>query len=116
MNRDKYNMLIISNIITHNVILYQYTGSVMSTLFSRHPMFAVRNNKAVINHSPLKRHEGRVVLDKSSKRLPHEEQALNSTQLATALMYLLWGEYHNLLPDSEQGDSTRKGHGVYSST
>jgi len=68
-----------------------------------------------INHSPLKRHEGRIILDKSSEKLPFEEQALNSTQLATALMYLLWGEYHNQLPDSEQGESTRKGHGVYSS-
>ena len=69
-----------------------------------------------INHSPLKRHEGRIILDKSSEKLPFEEQALNSTQLATALLYLLWGEFHSLLPDIEQGESTRKGHGVYSST
>lgn len=66
-----------------------------------------------INHSPLKRHEGRVMLDKSSEKLPFEEQALNSTQIASALMYLLWGEYHQLLPDSDQTDATPIGTGTY---
>jgi hypothetical protein len=45
-----------------------------------------------IKHSPLKRHEGRIILDKSSERLSVEEQEYNSTQLASAFMYLLWGE------------------------
>ena len=69
-----------------------------------------------INHSPLKRHEGRTVLDKSSEKLPFEDQAYNSTQLASALMYLLWGEYHALLPDSDQTEPALTGYGVYRST
>ena len=44
-----------------------------------------------INHSPLKRYEGKIELDKTSERLPFDEQAYNSTQLSSALTYLLWG-------------------------
>lgn len=68
-----------------------------------------------INHSPLKRHEGRIILDKSSERLPFEEQAYNSTQLASAFMYLLWGEYSKLLPDTDQGMIIPRGAGTYTS-
>jgi len=66
-----------------------------------------------INHSPLKRHEGRIYMDKSSERLPFDEQAYNSTQLASALMYLLWGEYNKLLPDSDLGENTPRGSLTY---
>jgi hypothetical protein len=66
-----------------------------------------------INHTPLKRHEGRIVLDKSSERLPFEEQAYNSTQLASACMYLLWGEYSRLLPDSDLSQEMPRGAGTY---
>ena len=69
-----------------------------------------------IYHSPLKRHEGRVMLDKKSESLPFEEQVYSSTQLASALMYLLWGEYHKLLPDSDQTELPRMGYGVYRSS
>jgi hypothetical protein len=31
-------------------------------------------------------------------------------------MYLLWGEYHKLLPDSNQTELTPMGYGVYKST
>ena len=62
-----------------------------------------------INHSPIKRDEGRIFLDKSSERLPFEEQAYNSTQLASALMYLLWGEYNKLLPDFDLSQEAPKG-------
>jgi hypothetical protein len=68
-----------------------------------------------INHSPLKRHEGRILLEKSSERLPFEEQAYNSTQLATALLYLLWGEYSKYLPDSDKNQDTSQGAGTYTS-
>ncbi len=68
-----------------------------------------------INHSPLKRHEGRIILDKSSERLPFEYQAYNSTQIATAFMYLLWGEYSKFLPESDQGKRVVKGSGTYMS-
>jgi len=66
-----------------------------------------------INHSPIKRDEKVIMLDKSSERLPFEEQAYNSTQLASALMYLLWGEYHKLLPDSDLSSETPQGAGTY---
>lgn len=46
-----------------------------------------------IYNSPIRRHSGTVELDKSSERLPYEQQAYQSTQLASALMYLLWGEF-----------------------
>ena len=66
-----------------------------------------------INHSPLKRFEGRIELDKTSERLPFEEQAYNSTQLSSALMYLLWGEFNKLLPDSDRDTVEMKGAGTY---
>jgi len=68
-----------------------------------------------INHSPLKRHEGRIILDKSSERLSFDQQAYNSTQLSSALMYLLWGEYNKLLPDSDRDMNTPQGAGTYTS-
>ena len=46
-----------------------------------------------IYNSPVKRDGGEVRLDKSSEKKPYEEQAYGSTQLASALMYLLWGEF-----------------------
>ncbi len=69
-----------------------------------------------INHSPLKRFEGRIELDKTSERLPFDEQAYNSTQIASAFMYLIWGEYHKLLPDSDQITVEMRGAGTYSSS
>lgn len=58
-----------------------------------------------IQSSPLKRHEGRIMLDKSSEReLNYEDQAMWSTQIFTALLYLLWGEYKQLLPQSGKGE------------
>ena len=46
-----------------------------------------------IYNSPLKRTGGEVELDKSSEKKPFEEQAFGSTQIASAFMYLLWGEF-----------------------
>lgn len=52
-----------------------------------------------IQCSPLKKSEGRIMLDKSSeKELDYEEQALWSTQIFTAWLYLIYGEYKNELP------------------
>jgi hypothetical protein len=68
-----------------------------------------------INHSPLKRNENQITLDKSSERLPFEQQAYNSTQLASALMYLLWGEFGKLLPDSDHNQNIPWGAGTYTS-
>ena len=66
-----------------------------------------------INHSPLKRHEGEIILDKSSERLDFEEQAYSSTQLASAFMYLIWGEYSYLLPAVTKNSVTQIGAGTY---
>ena len=46
-----------------------------------------------IYNTPLKRTAGEVEMDKSSEKLPYEEQAYNSTQIASAFTYLLWGEF-----------------------
>lgn len=56
--------------------------------------------------SPLKRNEGKIELDKSSeKKLNFKDQAFWSTQIATSLMYLLFGLYEKFLPNkSEQQD------------
>ena len=52
-----------------------------------------------INHTPLKRHEGEIMMDKSSeKNLPYEQQALYSPQIASSLLYMLFGEFKNILP------------------
>ena len=58
-----------------------------------------------INHTPLKRHEGEILIDKSAeKNLPYEQQALYSPQIATALMYMLYGEFKNVLPQFAGSD------------
>lgn len=67
-----------------------------------------------INHSPLKKTEGRIELDKSSEREEYETQVYYSTQIASAFMYLLWGEFNRLLPDSDRRKPTYKGAGTYS--
>lgn len=64
-----------------------------------------------IYHSPLKRSDGRIYLDKSSeKELEYEDQAMYSTQIATAYMYLLWGEYKKLLPASDNPENMFSGY------
>ena len=69
-----------------------------------------------INHSPLKRTEGRIELDKSSeKQLDYDDQAFYSTQLSSAFMYLLWGEFNYLLPDSDRREIRPMGAGTYTS-
>jgi hypothetical protein len=60
-----------------------------------------------INHSPVKKSEGIIELDKSSERkLPFEQQPRYSTQLATAMTYMLFGEYEKYLTKAktELGD------------
>lgn len=50
--------------------------------------------------SPLKRTDGQVELDKTTeKTLPFEDQVYWSPQIATALMYLLFGKFSNQLPN-----------------
>lgn len=66
-----------------------------------------------INHSPLKKSSGEIELDKSSEKLDFEDQAYYSTQLASALMYMLWGKFNYLAPDSDRTEITPHGAGTY---
>lgn len=67
-----------------------------------------------INHSPIKRTEGKIELDKSSEKLlEYKDQAYYSTQISSALMYLIWGEFSYLLPDSERKQTKAMGAGTY---
>jgi hypothetical protein len=93
-----------------NILFGKQDGKRDTILIDRNECEALVSS---INHSPIRRGEGRVWLDKSSESLPFEEQAYNSTQLASAFMYLLWGEYGKLLPDSDQGQNTPQGAGTY---
>jgi hypothetical protein len=93
-----------------NLLFGKHDGKRDKILIDRNQCEALVSS---INHSPLKRHEGRIWLDKTSEELPYEEQAYNSTQIASALMYLLWGEYNRLLPDSDQNTVTPQGAGTY---
>ncbi len=57
--------------------------------------------------SPLKRLGGEIFLDKSSEdKLDLEDQALWSTQIATSLMYMLYGLYQKYMP----GDTIEYSH------
>ncbi len=68
-----------------------------------------------IYHSPLKRNKtGKIELDKSSeKELEYKDQAFYSTQISSALMYLLYGEYKKFLPNSDHGSIMPIGAGTY---
>jgi hypothetical protein len=91
-----------------NILFGKHDGKRDKILIDRNECEALVSS---INHSPIKRNEGRTELDKSSERLPFEQQAYNSTQIASALMYLLWGEYNKLLPDSDLNLETPWGSG-----
>ena len=51
-----------------------------------------------IYKSPLKKSAGEIALDKTSEKKPLKEQEYESTQIATAFMYLLFGLYSSVLP------------------
>jgi len=115
-----WNVILMSK--NQKTIFYQQHYRLLNILFGkndgkRDKILIDRNEcealVSSINHSPLKRHEGRILLNKTSERLPFEEQAYNSSQLASALMYLLWGEYQKLLPDSDLSRETPQGAGTY---
>ncbi|MDR1436896.1 MAG: hypothetical protein LBI65_02130 [Candidatus Symbiothrix sp.] len=65
-----------------------------------------------INSAPLKKTENYIELDKSSEReLEYEDQAMWSTQIFSAYMYLIWGQYSHLLP--KYGSAEIRGAGTY---
>jgi hypothetical protein len=108
--------------IDQKMILHSQHYRLLNLLFGKHDSkrdkILIDRNEcealvSSINHTPLKRYEGRVMMDKSSERLPFEEQAYNSTQIASAFIYLLWGEYNKLLPESDRNKETPQGAGTY---
>ena len=115
-----WNVILMSK--DQKTIFYQQHYRLLNLLFGKYDRkrdkILIDSNEcealvSSINHSPIKRSEGRTFLDKSSERLPFEEQAYNSTQLASAFMYLLWVEYNKLLPDSDLSQETLQGAGTY---
>lgn len=68
-----------------------------------------------INHSPLKKGTKEIELDKSSEKLDFEDQAMYSTQISSALMYLLWGKFNHLAPASDRAQISPQGAGTYTS-
>jgi hypothetical protein len=95
-----------------NLLFGKYDGKRDRILVDRNETEALISS---INYSPLKRHEGKILLDKKSeKELEYKDQAYNSTQLGTAFMYLLWGEYNKLLPESDRA-AEYEGSGTYHS-
>ena len=104
------------------VITYGQHYRLLNRLFGnndgKHPAMLIDKNEcealvSSINHSPLKRNERQIELDKSSERLDFEEQAYYSTQLSSALMYLLWGKFNHILPASDRGKPEQQGSGTY---
>lgn len=104
-------------------IPYAHHYALLNILFSkpdgkRDEMLICRNEceelVSSINCSPLKKTDGKIELDKSSEvKLDYSEQAFWSTQIASAYMYLLWGEYYKYLPSNHKdiGDVDPDVHG-----
>lgn len=76
----------------------------LSETLKTFPRIRVDENECVnlvsaINLSPVDRKDGKIALDKSSERkVAFQHQAALSTQIPSALMYLLYGHYSHLLP------------------
>jgi len=106
LEKKKWRVHLLS--IGQGTIAHSTHYRLLNILFGKHdkkiPDVSICRNEcetliSSINHTPLRRHEGEIMIDKSSeKNLPYEQQALYSPQLATAFMYLLFGEFKSLLP------------------
>lgn len=80
-------------------------------IFGKHdptiPEVLIDNNEcdalvSSINHTPLKKTEGEIKMDKSAeKELPYEEQAYYSPQIASAWSYMVFGEFKKYLPQNK---------------
>jgi len=87
---------------------YQLLSRLMAERENRTPRIRICQNEceeliSSIYMSPLKKTEdGNIELDKSSERkLDYEDQAWYSTQLPSALMYLIYGKYEKWTPSKE---------------
>jgi hypothetical protein len=78
---------------------------ILSESIKSYPRLRIDENEcsnlvSAINLSPVDRKEGKIALDKSSeKKIAFQHQAGLSTQLPSALMYMLYGHYSQLLPN-----------------
>lgn len=95
-----------------NILFGKSHGSKTDILIDRNECEALVSS---INHSPLKRDGKGIELDKTSEKLPFEDQPLYSTQLSSAFMYLLWGLYNRILPASDSRKPIPQGRGTYMS-
>lgn len=100
--------------IGQGVITHATHYRLLNILFGKHdnkiPNMSICRNEcenliSSINHTPLKRHEGEIQIDKSAeKNLPYTQQALYSPQIATAFLYMLFGEFKKILPQYAGAD------------
>lgn len=88
---------------------YFLNSRLMSEREKQTPQIRVCQNEcerliSSINMSPLKRTEdGNIILDKSSeKKLDYEDQPYWSTQIASAMTYLIFGKYEKWMPDGKR--------------
>jgi hypothetical protein len=108
---EKHGWLVQLMSLGQGIITYAQHYRLLGILFGnpdpKHDKILIDKNEcealvSSIYHSPVKRHEGKIMLDKSSEReLEYKDQIYWSTQLATASMYLFWGEYKKYLPESD---------------
>lgn len=69
------------------------------------------NLVSAVNLSPVDRKDGKIALDKTSERkISLQHQAGLSTQIPSALMYLIYGHYSKLLPGEMRSGSDLIGH------
>jgi hypothetical protein len=83
---------------------FKLLGMILSEKLRAFPRLRIDENEcpnlvSAINLSPVDRKEGKIALDKSSeKKVAFQHQAALSTQIPSALMYLIFGHYSGLLP------------------
>lgn len=78
---------------------------ILSNAFRYAPRLLIDENEcpnlvSAINLSPVDRKEGKIALDKSSeKKIAYQHQAALSTQLPSALTYMIFGLFSHILPN-----------------
>ncbi len=89
---------------------FKLLGMILSEKLKAMPRLRVDENEcpnlvSSINLAPVERKDGKIALDKTSeKKVALNHQAAMSTQIATALTYLIYGHYSHLLPNEMRKD------------
>ncbi len=97
---------------------YRLLNKLFGKVEGKQPTILIDRNEcealvSSINHSPLKKGTKDVELDKSSEKLEFEDQVMYSTQIASALMYLLWGKFKQFALASDRREINPQGSGTY---